>query len=65
MPVLGALLAPDQSSGLFACLGLASRGLTWSPLLAETLACLITREPLPIERDLIKLVGPARFARQH
>lgn len=65
MPVLGALLTPDKRSGLFACLGLASRGLTWSPLLAETLACLITREPLPIERDLLKLVAPARFARRH
>ena len=46
----------------FACLGLASRGLTWAPLLAETLACLISGEPPPLERTMLGFLAPERFA---
>jgi tRNA 5-methylaminomethyl-2-thiouridine biosynthesis bifunctional protein len=59
MPLLGRWPGPP---GLYACLGLASRGLTVAPLLAETLACAITGEPLPMERSLLARLAPARFA---
>jgi tRNA 5-methylaminomethyl-2-thiouridine biosynthesis bifunctional protein len=58
MPLLGQCSTP----GLFVCLALASRGLTYAPLAAETLACMISDEPLPIERGLLTRLSPARFA---
>jgi tRNA 5-methylaminomethyl-2-thiouridine biosynthesis bifunctional protein len=61
LPLVGMLpLADDR--GVFACLGLASRGLTWAPLLGEIIACQVTGEPLPIERDVLKWLAPGRFA---
>jgi tRNA 5-methylaminomethyl-2-thiouridine biosynthesis bifunctional protein len=61
LPLVGMLpLADDR--GIFACLGLASRGLTWAPLLGEIIACQVTGEPLPIERDVLKWLAPGRFA---
>ena len=60
MPVIGALAEP----GLFALLGMASRGLVWSPLAGELLASQICGEPLPMERDLAQAVDPRRFARR-
>lgn len=78
LPLIGAL--PDQAAlalsraerlrdvprheGLFALLGLASRGLTWAPLAAELLVAQMSGEPLPIERDLCATLDPARFALQ-
>ncbi|WP_249384043.1 bifunctional tRNA (5-methylaminomethyl-2-thiouridine)(34)-methyltransferase MnmD/FAD-dependent 5-carboxymethylaminomethyl-2-thiouridine(34) oxidoreductase MnmC [Chitinivorax sp. B] len=53
-------LVPRQA-GLFALLGLGARGLTWSALMAELLASQIHAEPLPLERDLVDAVDPARF----
>ncbi|MBB5017511.1 tRNA 5-methylaminomethyl-2-thiouridine biosynthesis bifunctional protein [Chitinivorax tropicus] len=47
--------------GLYALLGLGARGLTWSALMAELLASQIHAEPLPLERDLVDAVDPARF----
>jgi tRNA 5-methylaminomethyl-2-thiouridine biosynthesis bifunctional protein len=63
LPLVGALPIAD-GRGLFACLGLASRGLTWAPLLGELLACRITGEPLPVERDMLGWLQPGRFARR-
>jgi tRNA 5-methylaminomethyl-2-thiouridine biosynthesis bifunctional protein len=75
LPLVGAL--PDLSAnlqagvrfntfprhpGLFGLLGLGSRGLVWSALLAETLACQINGEPLPLEGDQVDAIDPARFA---
>ena len=61
LPLAGTVpLAGAQ--GLFACLGLASRGLTWSPLLSEIVACRITGEPPPMERDVLDWLAPERFA---
>ena len=59
------LLGPcrQDADGLFACVGLASRGLAYAPLLAETLACMISGEPLPVERTLAARLSPTRFAR--
>jgi tRNA 5-methylaminomethyl-2-thiouridine biosynthesis bifunctional protein len=59
MPLLGRWPGPP---GLYTCLGLASRGITAAPLLAETLACTITGEPLPMERSLLARLAPERFA---
>jgi tRNA 5-methylaminomethyl-2-thiouridine biosynthesis bifunctional protein len=61
LPLVG-MLRPSDGQGLFACLGLASRGLTWAPLLGEIVACQVTGEPLPIERDMVRWLAPGRFA---
>ncbi|KAF1035169.1 MAG: tRNA 5-methylaminomethyl-2-thiouridine biosynthesis bifunctional protein MnmC [Herbaspirillum frisingense] len=47
--------------GLYGLLGYASRGLIWAPLMAELLAATLEREPLPLPRDLLAAVDPARF----
>lgn len=60
MPIIGALAEP----GLFALLGMASRGLVWSQLAGELLASQICGEPLPIEKDLGRTVDPRRFTRR-
>jgi len=75
LPMVGAL--PDLSAqlsgdvrlktfprhpGLYGLLGLGSRGLVWSSLLAEHLACLINAEAQPLEGDQADAIDPARFA---
>lgn len=47
--------------GLHALLGLSARGMVWAPLAAELLASQLDGEPLPVERDLVGAVDPARF----
>jgi tRNA 5-methylaminomethyl-2-thiouridine biosynthesis bifunctional protein len=47
--------------GLYAALGYASRGLVWSVLMAEVLACEIEGEPLPIEKCLADAIDPGRY----
>lgn len=47
--------------GLYGLLGLGARGLTWSALCAELLACQINGEPLPLEKKLVEAIDPARF----
>ncbi|NQE50765.1 FAD-dependent 5-carboxymethylaminomethyl-2-thiouridine(34) oxidoreductase MnmC [Herbaspirillum rubrisubalbicans] len=58
LPLVGAL--PEQE-GLYSLLGYASRGLIWAPLMAELLAAMLEREPLPLPRDLVAALDPARF----
>jgi tRNA 5-methylaminomethyl-2-thiouridine biosynthesis bifunctional protein len=66
LPVLGALSDPrlaeaaDQD-GLFACLALGSRGMTWAALAAEIVASRISGEPMPVEGSLLKALDPSRF----
>jgi tRNA 5-methylaminomethyl-2-thiouridine biosynthesis bifunctional protein len=60
LPIVGSL-GPE---GLYGCLALGSRGMTWSALAAELLASQINGEPLPVERDLVAGLGPQRFAPQ-
>jgi len=76
LPLVGAL--PDMAAlavtgevqlrdvprhpSLHAVLGFASRGLIWSPLAAEIVASQLTGEPLPLGRDALALLDPARFA---
>jgi len=58
----GAHLADlPRREGLYCSFAFGSRGLALTPLLGETLACLIEGEPLPIERGLAASVDPARF----
>ncbi|MDP2787033.1 MAG: bifunctional tRNA (5-methylaminomethyl-2-thiouridine)(34)-methyltransferase MnmD/FAD-dependent 5-carboxymethylaminomethyl-2-thiouridine(34) oxidoreductase MnmC [Pseudomonadota bacterium] len=51
-----------RHAGLFGLLGLGSRGLVWSSLLAEHLACVIDAEPSPLAGDQADAIDPARFA---
>ena len=46
---------------LFCMLGLGSRGLTSSPLLAETLASQICGDPLPLPIDVLEELHPSRM----
>lgn len=74
LPLIGTL--PDTSAiigngttleklprleGLHALLGLSARGMVWAPLAAELLASQLAGDPLPVERDLVRAVDPARF----
>ncbi len=47
--------------GLFVLSGLGSRGYSTAPLLADLLASAIAAAPLPIERQLGKILHPNRF----
>jgi tRNA 5-methylaminomethyl-2-thiouridine biosynthesis bifunctional protein len=54
---------PDASyqHGLYVMTALGARGVVSAPLAAELLACHITGEPWPLERDLVTALHPARF----
>jgi tRNA 5-methylaminomethyl-2-thiouridine biosynthesis bifunctional protein len=47
--------------GLYASGAMASRGLTWAALSADIIASEVAGEPMPVERDLLEAVDPARF----
>lgn len=47
--------------GLFVNVGHGSRGLAYTPLAAELLASMMLGTPLPLPRELVKSVHPARF----
>jgi tRNA 5-methylaminomethyl-2-thiouridine biosynthesis bifunctional protein len=61
LPVFGALT--HAAPGLYVATGLGARGMVWAPLGAELIAASIEGEPLPVSRDLVAAVTPARFAR--
>ena len=61
LPVLGEL---PSAPGLFACLALGSRGMTWGGLAAEIVASRIDGDPMPVERDLLAAVDVGRFGRR-
>jgi tRNA 5-methylaminomethyl-2-thiouridine biosynthesis bifunctional protein len=46
--------------GLFACVGLGARGLTWSALLGELVASQIDGDPLPVEHRVAAQLAPGR-----
>ena len=50
----------DGQAGLFACVGLGARGLTWSALLGELIASYVNGDPLPIERHVAHQLAPGR-----
>ena len=47
--------------GLYLVNGFGARGIVWSALAGELLACLITGAPLPVAEDLAGVVDPGRF----
>jgi tRNA 5-methylaminomethyl-2-thiouridine biosynthesis bifunctional protein len=53
--------AMPRRAGLHCLLGLSARGLAWAPLAAELLASQLEGDPLPLGRDLVRVVDPARF----
>ena len=61
LPIVGAL---DQQPGRYVAAGYASRGVVWAGLLGEALADLMTRQPLPLEADLMQAIAPDRFIRR-
>jgi tRNA 5-methylaminomethyl-2-thiouridine biosynthesis bifunctional protein len=50
--------------GLYVINGFGARGIVWSALATELLACLIAGEPLPLEAELAAALDPARFLRR-
>jgi tRNA 5-methylaminomethyl-2-thiouridine biosynthesis bifunctional protein len=71
LPLVGAVPQPgtqhtqprriERLPGLFVCAGLASRGITWAPLLGELLAAWATGAPSPLAQALVDALDPARF----
>lgn len=62
-PIAGSRLRDvPREPGLHALLAYGSRGLIWAPLCAELLAAALEAEPLPLERELVAALDPARFA---
>lgn len=61
LPLVGEIPGHD---GLYGLLGLGSRGLVYAPLCAELLACTLSGEPLPLERDLVAALDPARASKR-
>ena len=59
MPLVGAL---GLQEGLYATMGMGSRGLIWSSMAAELIAAELAGMPLPLERDLIRAIAPERFS---
>ncbi|RYZ93876.1 MAG: FAD-dependent oxidoreductase, partial [Moraxellaceae bacterium] len=47
--------------GLYINIGHGSRGLAYTPLCAELLAAQINQEPIPMPRELVNALNPARF----
>ena len=76
LPVLGPMPLPDarlqgqrleqprlieRQPGLYVLTALGSRGITWAPLAAQTLAAWIAGAPLPLEASLLDAVDASRF----
>lgn len=55
-------VAMPYHEGLYLNVGHGSHGLSNTPLAAEYLASLMFREPLPLQREVIECLHPARFA---
>lgn len=61
LPLVGELSGAIDGGGIYACLALGARGLTWSALAGELLASLVNGDPLPVERDIAAMLSPSRF----
>ncbi|NVK42631.1 MAG: bifunctional tRNA (5-methylaminomethyl-2-thiouridine)(34)-methyltransferase MnmD/FAD-dependent 5-carboxymethylaminomethyl-2-thiouridine(34) oxidoreductase MnmC [Oceanospirillaceae bacterium] len=53
--------APTHHPGLYISVGHGSKGLLTCPLGGELLAAVICAEPLPLPRDIVDALNPARF----
>ena len=51
----------SYQTGLYTSLGYGSRGLSYAPLAAEVLASIICGQHIPISRNLLRYLHPARF----
>jgi tRNA 5-methylaminomethyl-2-thiouridine biosynthesis bifunctional protein len=58
LPIIGPV---PGAEGLFALTALGSRGLVWAPLGADLLCAWLEGDPLPLEKDLVRAVAPARY----
>tara|TARA_R110002126_G_scaffold33382_44_gene104645 strand:- start:454 stop:2373 length:1920 start_codon:yes stop_codon:yes gene_type:complete len=58
LPLLGNITEPE---GLYAFGGLGARGILLAPLLAETLACQISGQPLPLPNEHLQAIAAKRF----
>ena len=54
-------LPGEYHQGLYISCGYGSRGLSYAPLAAELLAAQICGEVMPVDRELVQSVNPARF----
>ncbi|BBB25214.1 bifunctional tRNA (5-methylaminomethyl-2-thiouridine)(34)-methyltransferase MnmD/FAD-dependent 5-carboxymethylaminomethyl-2-thiouridine(34) oxidoreductase MnmC [Amphritea japonica] len=52
---------PKHYPGLYANLAHGSKGLISGPISGEIIAAMLENEPLPIEKELIDILNPARF----
>ena len=50
--------------GLYGAFAFGSRGLLWAALAAEVLPAIACGEPIPIERELLEAIAPARLLRR-
>ncbi|WP_417223843.1 bifunctional tRNA (5-methylaminomethyl-2-thiouridine)(34)-methyltransferase MnmD/FAD-dependent 5-carboxymethylaminomethyl-2-thiouridine(34) oxidoreductase MnmC [Amphritea sp.] len=53
--------APQHHQGLFVNLAHGSKGLISCPISGELIAAMLENEPLPLEKELIDKLNPARF----
>ncbi|MFO1204661.1 MAG: bifunctional tRNA (5-methylaminomethyl-2-thiouridine)(34)-methyltransferase MnmD/FAD-dependent 5-carboxymethylaminomethyl-2-thiouridine(34) oxidoreductase MnmC [Burkholderiales bacterium] len=63
LPRVGALDG-DEGVGVFVCVGLGARGLTWSALLGEILASHLDGDALPVPRHLTERLAPGETLTQ-
>jgi tRNA 5-methylaminomethyl-2-thiouridine biosynthesis bifunctional protein len=63
LPLAGA--APAQPPGLWLSIAHGSRGISGTPLCADLIAAQILQMPLPIDREVIDALSPARFMLRH
>lgn len=62
LPLLGPVDAAAQA-GVWLCVGMGSRGLSFAPLCAELLAARVCGEPLPVESSLYRSLDAHRVRR--
>lgn len=55
LPAVGEL---PHAPGVWLAAGYASRGLSWSALMGEVIGAALAGEPMPLESDLLRLIGP-------
>lgn len=69
LPAINPMSAVSQSRtarsrvpGLYVNSGYGARGILFASLCAEVLACQISGEPIPLEKDLVRAIDPMRYA---
>ena len=54
--------ARARVDGLYVNNGFGARGILFASLCGEILACMISGEPLPVDKDLARAIDPMRYA---